>query len=413
MKTREFLRENAQWLAAGAVLTFLSSFGQTFFISLFAEEIMDDFALSPGQWSVIYSIGTTLSAIAMLRAGVLSDTYRTRSVGMFVLGGLALACCAMALNPFTGGLIAVILALRLFGQGMASHLAIVAMSRWFVATRGRALAVCTLGFTVGEFLFPIGFVALLGVFDWRLLWLVAAAIAVLGIPVLGRLLVSERSPRETSRDNQSLGMNDVHWVRASVLRHPLFWLMVPALLGPAAFNTAFFFHHVHFASLKGWSHLELVLLFPIYTSFGIVAMILSGWAIDRWGSARAMPFYQMPMVAAYLFFAWGNSWGAFMLGFLCLAITSGANSTIPNAFWAEFYGTRHIGAIKAMAAAVMVLGSAIGPGITGLLIDLGTDLDVQYAFVSAYFVLATAFMWLGIRLYRQTVPSYRDRRKYT
>lgn len=413
MKTRDFLRENAQWLGAGALLTFLSSFGQTFFISLFAEEIMTEFSLSPGQWSVIYSIGTTLSAIIMVRAGVLSDTYRTRSVGMFVLGGLALACCAMALNPFAVGLVAVVLALRLFGQGMASHLAVVAMSRWFVATRGRALAVCTLGFTVGEFLFPITFVALLGVLDWRYLWLGAGLIAALGIPVLARLLVSERNPRDVSEENQSLGMGGVHWVRASVLRHALFWLLIPALLGPSAFNTAFFFHHVHFAGLKGWSHLELVLLFPIYTTMGIAAMILSGWAIDRWGSARTMPFYQAPMVGAYLFFALGSSWVAFLCGFLCLALTSGANSTIPNAFWAEFYGTRHIGAIKAMAAAVMVLGSAIGPGITGLLIDQGFDLDRQYLFVSAYFVLTTVFMWLGIALYKQDVPSYRDRRRYT
>ena len=51
-----------------------------------------------------------------------------------------------------------------------------------------------------------------------------------------------------------------------------------------------------------------------------------------------------------------------ILGFVFLALTTGANSTLPNAFWAEFYGTAHMGSIKAMAAAIMVFGSAIGPG---------------------------------------------------
>jgi MFS family permease len=413
MRTVDFLRDNAGWLGAGALLTFLSSFGQTFFISIFAQRIMADFDLTEGQWSVIYGVGTTLSAILMVRAGSLTDRFYTRTLGVFVLAGLSMACLAMALNPFAGGLFVVVLMLRFFGQGMASHAAVVAMARWFVATRGRALAVCTLGITLGEMVFPITFVALMGWMDWRILWFAAALVAALSIPLFFRLLRTERHPRQVSSENQSEGMRNIQWSRGAVLRHPLFWLLVPALLGPSAFNTAFFFHHVNFAGLKGWSHLELVMFFPIYTAMAVIAMILSGWAIDRWGTARTMPFYQLPMVGAYLCFALGQGGLAIFFGFLLLAVTTGANSTIPNAFWAEFYGTRHIGAIKAMAAAIMVLGSAIGPGITGLLIDAGVRLDTQYVYVAAYFLLTTVAMSTGIRLYRGTVPSYRDFRKYT
>ena len=413
MRTATFLRENAAWLGAGALLTFLSSFGQTFFISIFADRILTDFDLTEGQWSLIYGVGTTLSAILMVRAGALTDRFYTRTLGVFVLAGLSLACLSMALNPFAGGLVIVVLLLRFFGQGMASHTAVVAMARWFVATRGRALAVCTLGFTLGELTFPITFVALLGQIDWRHLWFGAALVSALGIPLLYRLLRTERHPRQVAAETQSEGMSDNHWTRRAVLHHPLFWLLVPALLGPPAFNTAFFFHHVNFAALKGWSHLELVMFFPIYTAMSVAMMILSGWAIDRWGTARTMPFYQLPMVGAYLCFSFGQDAAAFFFGFFLLAMTTGANATIPNAFWAEFYGTRHIGAIKAMAAAIMVLGSAIGPGITGLFIDHGVGLDRQYVFVAGYFLISTTALWLGISLSRGTVPAYRDLRRYT
>ena len=70
-----FLRNNAAFLLAGILLSFTSSFGQTFFISIFAGEIMATFSLSDGDWGLIYSAGTTASAIVMVWSGVLTDRY--------------------------------------------------------------------------------------------------------------------------------------------------------------------------------------------------------------------------------------------------------------------------------------------------------------------------------------------------
>jgi len=399
-----FLSENRRWLSAGALLSLLSSFGQTYFISLFAAEIRTDFGLSQGGWGAIYSLGTAASAAAMIWAGSLTDTFRARTLGVVVLGVLAASSLAMAWNPFVVLLPVVIFALRLSGQGMCSHIAVVSMARWFVATRGRALSVASLGFAAGEALLPLVFVALLTVFNWRSLWVVAAGIALVGIPLLLALLRTERTPQSMADENQSTGMEAQHWSRRSALRHPLFWFMVPALLGPSAFNTAFFFHQVYFAQLKGWTHLALVSLFPLYTAVAIGAMVISGVALDRFGTARLIPLYQLPMVVAFAVFAMTGSLGYAAVGFVFLALTTGANSTLPNAFWAEFYGTQFIGSIKAMAAAVMVLGSAIGPGITGVLIDLGVDLPTQYLGVSVYFLLSSLCVWIGIRRYKTALP---------
>lgn len=409
--TADFVRRNAKWLSAGAMLTFLSSFGQTYFISLFSAPIRTEFGLSHGEWSTIYSIGTAASAAVMIWAGALTDRFKTKWLGMFVLSGLSVACVFMALNPSPAFLVLAIFLLRFFGQGMASHAAIVAMSRWFVATRGRALAICTLGFTAGEAVFPILFVALMGIMDWRILWVVAGCITLGGLPYLFWSLQTERSPQQVAEENQSNGMQDRHWQRNHVLSHPLFWLMIPALLGPSAFNTAFFFHHVHFAEGKGLSQLMLVSFFPVYTVSSVCVMMVSGWLVDKLGSARTIPFYQLPMVAAFLCFGFATGPALIALGFLCLALTAGANSTIPNVFWAEFYGTRHIGSIKAMAAAVMVLGSALGPLITGKLIDQGVMLDTQYIGIAGFFGVTTICMVIGIAMYRSSVPSYRDLRR--
>jgi MFS family permease len=397
MRLLSFLHQNAPWLAAGGLMTLMSSFGQTFFISIFAGQIRETFGLSHGAWGGIYSLGTATSAVVMIWAGALTDVFRVRVLGPVVLAGLAAACIAMSVNPVVWALPAVVFALRLFGQGMCSHIAVVAMARWFTATRGRALSIATLGFALGEAVLPVSFVALMAVVDWHLLWLAAAIFSLLGIPVLLLLLRQERTPQSLAKQFSTTGMQGRHWTRHDALRHPLFWMMIPAILGPAAFNTAFFFHQVHFADIKGWSHVELVSFFPVYTAMGIVSMVLSGWALDRVGTARLMPFYQLPMVLSFLAFSTASGFLGALVGFLFLAMTTGSNSTLPNAFWAEFYGTAHIGAIKAMAAAVMVLGSAIGPGVTGLLIDLGVGLEQQFVGISIYFLFTSALMFAGIR----------------
>ena len=393
---QRFLIANARYLSAGAMLTFLSSFGQTFFISIFAGQIRLEFGLSHAQWGGLYMIGTSASALVMVWAGGLTDVFRVRHLGPLILCGLALACVTMAFNQSLWLLPVAIFALRFFGQGMSSHLAVIAMARWFIATRGRALSIATLGFSAGEALLPLSFVALMTVLDWRILWLISAGVCLLGAPVLARLLAQERTPQSTADDSSAVGMDGRHWNRWEALRSPLFWCMVPAILGPAAFNTAFFFHQLHFATTKGWAHLELVALFPLYTAMAVTAMVASGWALDRWGAARLTPFYQWQMVAAFVIFASFGSGLGIGVGLFCLALTTGANATLQNSFWAELYGTRNIGAIKALATAVMVLGSAIGPGLTGLLIDLGIAFDQQGYGIAAYFAFASIVMMLGI-----------------
>jgi predicted MFS family arabinose efflux permease len=105
------------------------------------------------------------------------------------------------------------------------------------------------------------------------------------------------------------------------------------------------------------------------------------------------------MVAAFLCFAFSQSIALTVIGFVMLGLTAGANSTLPAAFWAEFYGTRYIGSIKALAAAFMVLGSAIGPGLTGLLIDQGVGLESQFIGIAAFFILTSVLIWIGVRKY--------------
>ncbi|MDG2404583.1 MAG: MFS transporter [Paracoccaceae bacterium] len=397
MSFLNFVKQNANWLGAGALLAFLSSFGQTYFLSIFAGEIRSSFGLSHGAWGGIYTLGTSASAVVMVWAGGLADRFRVRYLGAATLFFLAISCLFMSIASAIWMLPFVIFTLRLCGQGMATHITAVAMSRWFVASRGKALSFAHLGYSVGEALLPLIIVTLISIISWQSIWACAAVVNLICIPALWIMLRTERTPQSIAKSNQSIGMVHRHWTRPEALKHWLFWAMVPSLLGPTAFSTAFFFNQVHFAEIKGWSHIQLVALFPVYTITAVLAMLGSGWALDRFGTGRLIPWFLLPIMIAFLAFSTAQNMGPMLLGFFLMALTSGMGVTLPNAFWAEFYGTQNLGSIKAMVSAVMVLGSAIGPGLTGFLIDYGVGLEVQYIGVAGYFLCATLIMFAGVK----------------
>tara|TARA_R110002094_G_scaffold7401_10_gene16602 strand:+ start:9622 stop:10839 length:1218 start_codon:yes stop_codon:yes gene_type:complete len=398
-----FLRLNWLFLLAGFLLTFTSSYGQTYFISLFAGEIKGEFRLSDGQWGGIYTIGTTLSAITMIWAGVLTDRFRIRALAFWVMLTLAAACLAMAAVPNWIALIFVIYALRLTGQGMMSQLGAVAMVRWFEATRGKALSLASMGFAAGQAVLPVVFVGLFAVFHWRSLWIFAAFLIIITIPAIMLLLRKERTPQSMADEAQITGMHGRHWTRAEMLRSGLFFLMIPMVVGPSAWGTALFFQQVHLTEVKGWELVAFVALMPIYTIFAVTFTFASGWAIDRFGVSKVVPIQMLPFALSFTVLAYADTIWMAGVGLVIFGAGQGLQSTAPAAFWAEYFGTRHLGAIKAVAAAIMVFGSAIGPGITGAFIDLGVTFPEQMIPIAVYYVLAAGLATWGILKYRPTL----------
>lgn len=388
MGIKAFLIANAPWLAAGTLMTLASSFGQTFFISIFAGEIQAEYGLSHGDWGEAYTIGTLASAALMMRAGGIADRMRVRALGALVLAGLACFCLGMAATPGAWALPILIFGLRFCGQGMLTQVPAVAVGRWFRANRGRAIAVVFLGVSIGQALFPFLFVLIMTATSWRTAWAIAALPPLLAIGPLLLLLRRERTPQSRAEADDTAGLFGRHWTRGQALRHWLFWMTFPGFLAQPIFSTALAFQQVHLSALKDWSHASFAALFSVMTVATISGLVLTGWAIDRFGAIRVVPVMLAPTALGYWLIGGTGELGLAAVGMALVGLSMGAVSAVHGAYWPEIYGTRHLGAIRALATSVMVFATALGPGVTGYLIDAGVDFGDQLIGMAALSIAA-------------------------
>ena len=387
-----FLRKNFRWLAGGFLLTFFSSYGQTFFISLSAGSIRQEFELTHGGWGAVYMLATLASAFTMPRLGQIVDRYSVRTVTLFVVASLAVACLLMAVSRHALVLLAAVYLLRLFGQGMMGQIAYTAAGRWFVAQRGRALGLTVIGVNAGEACFPLLFVVVAAAVGWRNAWILGAATLILvALPVIAKLVAVERQP--LSADPPSLRVVRVRdWTRRELLRDRYFYLILCGAMAPGFIGTVIFFHQIHLIELRGWSSGLFASSFTMMAVFTVTSALGSGQLIDRFSAAALLPFFLLPLGFACLVLAFCEAqWTSFVFMAL-IGLCFGANNTVFGALWPEVYGTAHLGAIRALVLAIMVFATAMGPGFTGYLIDVGVNLPAQVAAMGIYCFLASLLM---------------------
>ena len=398
MSIPTFFSNNLRFLFFGFFAAFFSSFGQTFFIALSSADIRSTFNLSHGDFGLLYSSATLASAGLLIWAGRKIDDIDLRYYTASVCFGLALACLGMAGVRHAMWLVPVIFGLRFMGQGLLGHISAVSMARYFDQHRGKALSLASMGYPLGEALFPSIAVALIASFGWRQMWAgIGIMLLVVLVPFMlwllkghnerHRLLVESTG---TSRDNSKLK----GWTRAQVLKDVRFYVLLPSFLATSFTFTGLFFHQVHLIESKGWNLSVFVIFFIFYAITQIFSALVTGVLVDRYNARSMMRFYLIPAVIGLGFIAnFDAQWaGAAFMAFF--GLSAGAAVVIHGAIWAETYGIANLGAIKALGTAFMVLSTALSPPIIGVAIDEGVTMETIAIASAAYMVLATALVVL-------------------
>ncbi|GAA2873329.1 MFS family permease [Aminobacter niigataensis] len=404
-----FVRDNPRWLAGGFLLTFFSTFGMTSFVALSAGDIRRDYGLSHGEFGTLYMFATLTSALSLPYLGQIVDRHSVRNVALFIVPMLALASASMALSQHLVMLFVAIYLLRLFGQGMMVHAAYTATARWFSAQRGRALSTVILGHNAGDAFLPMGFVLISAAVGWRNGWLLSAAVlALVAVPAVAFLVATDRKPRSSDPVARRVDARD--WTRAEVVRDPIFYVLLLGVMAPGLIVTTLFFHQVYLVELRGWSLEVFASSYLVTAVVNTAFTLVVGQLIDRFSGVSLLPFVLLPLGFACLFLGLVDAqWSAF--GFMALlGVSNGLSTTLFGAVWPEVYGLKHLGSIRALIVAAGVLASAIGPGLTGFLIDGGVSYPGQILAMGFYcfavsFVLLLASRRVRARSHVQAAPA--------
>ncbi|MGC6517089.1 MAG: MFS transporter [Candidatus Puniceispirillaceae bacterium] len=374
-----FLKSEWRFMLFGALMANWSSLGQTFFISLFSAEIRQTLDLSHGDFGTYYAIATAASALTLVWLGKLADTVPVRKLSFITLTCICLSALHFSTIQSVVTLTIGIYLLRLWGQGMMSHVWSTAMARRYVKARGRTLALASFGMTIAESIGPAIVVAMMAVMSWRLVWVVMPVIAFMSLaPFLGRL--TERSPLQDGEGVEGMIKkaatgNKTSFNRRDMLRDSAFWLAIIWLVFVPSFTvTGLLFHQIYLAELKNVTLLTWAANYSFYAVAAIIGSIISGIMVDRFTAHKIVAMTQMPVIlfAGLLWISDGPV--TLALFFMMFGLCSGMPQTALSSLLAERYGTQHLGEIKAATLPINVLASAGAPILMGIMIDQGAGL---------------------------------------
>lgn len=390
-----FLRDNARWLLGGFLLTLFSGFGQTIFIGASGGELREAFDMTNGQWGNLYGLATLASAATLPFVGRIMDYRPGWQVAAITIPALAAACISMAFAQSVLMLGVSLFLLRLLGQGMMSHIALTETARWFAATRGKAISLVVLGFQAQEAILPLTFTLLVANYGYQVGWLAGAgALLLLALPLIVWLLKKPREPRGEAEINVVEGKS---WTRAEVVRDPLFYAMLTGVLAPPFIGTTLFFHRDHLAELRGLTDATMGAGIPVMAALTVGFALLTGRLVDRFSASRLLPIVMAPLALGCLAVAFLSGAAGVIVFFGLFGVSYGFATTLFGSIWPEAYGTKYLGSIRSVTQSAMVFATALGPWITGALIDAGVSLPTQFGWMALYCAAAGIFLLTASR----------------
>ena len=374
------------------IFTFFSSFGQSFFLGLFNSSIRDALSITHGQFGSIYASATLLSSLILVWIGKKIDDVNILKFASYVIIFLSASCFIFSKISSVIFLFIGIFLMRLAGQGLSSHTATTTISRFFEKNRGRALSTCWLGLSLAEFTLPVLIVFLLTFIEWRDIWLSISILVIIVLPIVSYFLVKDVKLETREKSNSIEDPKEIRqWKRIEVLKDYRFYIISMSMLAMPWIATGSFVYQSFITTSKEWGPYIIAQSFMAYSIFSVITLFISGFIIDKFSSRRLLIYMNIPLLFSTIVLLTFNAQISSFFFFGLLGITNGLANVLGSSTWAEIYGVKYIGSIKALTTALMVFATAFGTALFGILIDFGFTIE-QIAVVSGLYILTSLIL---------------------
>ena len=381
----------------GFIFTFFSSFGQSFFLGLFNAPIRNELGISHGQFGNIYATATIFSSLLLIWVGKKIDDYQIIYYSFFVIFLLFLSSLFFSYIINIYFLAFGIFLMRFSGQGLMSHTSTTTISRFFEKSRGKALSTIWFGLSSAEFILPVLITYLFVIYSWRTVWQGIAILIILFLPLV--VLNTIKNVKLDSREKEQNNLKKIkikNWRRKEVIKDFKFYIVSLNMLAMPWIATGIFVYQSFISESKMWNIYTIPKAFMFYSAASIVTLFFSGFLVDRFTSRKLIPLMNLPLLLAmFVLFHYEHEVSAFI--FLGLVgVSNGLANVLGTSTWAEIYGVKFIGSIKALTTAFMVFSTAFGTAVFGLLIDRGYSIE-NIALISGIYIIISLGLLIMVR----------------
>ena len=380
----------------GFIFTFFSSFGQSFFLGLFNSSIRDALSITQGQFGSIYASATLLSSFLFIWVGKKIDDINIFKFAFIVTLILSFSCYFFSKISSISFLFIAIFFMRFSGQGLMSHTATTTISRYFTKSRGKALSTSWFGLSTAEFILPVLIVYMLTITSWQNIWIYISILVLIFLPITSFFLIRKLDFNSREETNQKELRDIKQWKRIDVLKDYRFYIICLNMLAIPWIATGVFVFQSFITESKQWGVFTIAQSFMVYSTLSVLTLIISGFLIDKFTSRKLLIFMNLPLLLSVLVLIFLDSLYSAYIFLGLIGISNGLANVLGSSTWAEIYGVRFIGSIKALTTSLMVFSTAFGTALFGFLIDIGFHIE-QIAMVSFIYISISIILLFFIR----------------
>ncbi len=271
------------------------------------------------------------------------------------------------------------------GTALIGNLVVnVTLAKWFVTQRGRAVALSSMGVSFAGVLLVPAITVVIDYWGWRTAWLVLAVAA--GLLMYPVAMLMRRTPEDHGWHPDGLSHEQIaaghghranadyasSLTRAQALRTPAFYLLVLAF-GLFTINIGvMLLQTIPFMTDAGFPRTTAALMITVASVPSMLSKPFWGYIIDK---ADALPLAAFGAALTgvalliIIFSVRAGSHPGVYCGYFLLGVGWGGMIPIQEVIWANFFGRRHIGAVRSAAMPFSLLIGASAPLLTSYYFD--------------------------------------------
>lgn len=413
------------WVFTAAIVGQFVTFGFAAQVTgVFLGPMTEEFGWTRSEFVLAASLGFGVGGISGFFIGPLIDRYGARPIMLAgaTLGGLSLMAVSQIDSLWQ--FILVRGALSQLGLFMVGPFVVnVALSKWFVVSRGRVIALASIGPSLGGILPPLILTPVVDTYGWEAGWVVMGITTIVLVSPCALVMrrqpedygmlpdgkTGHEEPTEEELRQQEMMRRDFisSLTRGEAARTAAMWLLVVGFGLGVAVVGAMFAHAIPFMTDAGYTRSQAASVFATQGGVALVSKLWWAWSMQK-RSPRGLTLLALGMMGvavAALPLAAGHSLNALLLAFSLFGFGVGGMFPLFEFVWAWYFGRRHIGAVRSTGQPVTVMVIVAGPIVTGLYYDSVGDYDGAFYSLALLLLLGAALLLISRRPPAKPMPD--------